>query len=606
MAHQRDAAGSSRARSEIRVSDAAVSRDGPRPPSFLTRLRWQIGLPQLLILLLTLIVAFLVLYPIVMLLIGSVTPPRGSTDVGLSLDGYRIALMDESARAAAWTTLWLAFVRATLATMLAVFLAWALTRTDVPGRRIFHGLMLVSFFMPLLPQILAWTFLLSPRTGTINVVLRSVLGIDSPTGPFNIFSYEGIIFVSVLGWSSFLYLFIAPAFRAVDASLEEAGRMAGATGFRTFLRISVPLLLPAVVGAFGLAFIRMAESFETELLLGVPANIYVFSTQIYSYIGQDTLPQYGPAIALSTVFIVITSVIILLQHRVLRGRSFVTVSGKDYRSRPARLGRWKYPLLLVLILYNVIHLGLPILFLVLGSLQKTVAQFRLDAFTTDHWKVVGTATVLNSLKNTLIVGVVAATVGIVLVSVVSYIVVRTRFRLRRVLDVLTWVPYMVPSFVLGVGFLWAALKGLTFPFVLYGSLIILVFAFIVRLMPLGTRLMNGTMIQLSPELEEAARMSGASWTSMFRKVVLPLLSPALGIGWLMFMAVVIRDLSVVVLLFGPGTQLLSVQFFAYWRTGSLEGAAVLGLFMTVLGMLLAAGIFLLQRFGRGSAERAIG
>jgi iron(III) transport system permease protein len=587
------------------LSEPQAAPAAARPPSFVTRLRWQIGLPNLLVLILTVIVGFLVLYPIVMLLIGSVTPPRGSTDVGFSLDGYRIALADEAARAAAWTTLWLSLVRALLAVALAVFLAWALTRTNVPARKFFHALMLVSFFLPLLPQILAWTFLLSPRTGTINVILRSVFGMDGSSGPFNIFSYEGIIFISVLGWSSFLYLFIAPAFRAVDASLEEASRMAGATGFRTFLRISVPLLLPAVVGAFGLAFVRMAESFETELLLGVPANIFVFSTQIYAYIGQDTLPQYGPAIALSTVFIVLTSAIILLQHRVIRNRSFVTVGGKDYRARPAELGRWKYPLFAFLVLYNVIHIGLPLLFLILGSLQKTVAQFRLNGFTLEHWSVLGSSAVLTALKNTLIVGVVAATVGIILVSVVSYIVVRTKFRLRRVLDIFTWVPYMVPSFVLGVGFLWAALKGITLPFVLYGSLILLMIAFVVRLMPLGSRLMNGTMIQLSPELEEAARMSGATWLSTFRKIVLPLLTPALGIGWLMFMAVVIRDLSVVVLLFGPKTQLLSVQFFAYWRTGTLEGAAVLGLLMTALGMLMAAGIFLLQRFGRGSAERAV-
>jgi iron(III) transport system permease protein len=575
------------------------------PPSWLTRLRWSIGLPQVLLVLLAAVVGFLVLYPMVMLLIGSVTPPFGSPDRSLTLEGYRVALTDETARRAIVTTVWLSMIRALLAVGLAVALAWAIVRTDLPGRRILHTLMLANFFVPLLPQILAWTFLLSPRTGSINVWLRDVLGIDGRSGPLNIFSYEGIIFVSVLNWTPFLYMIIAPAFRAVDASLEEAARMAGATGMRTIRRISLPLLWPAVIGAFGLAVVRMAESFETELLLGVPANIYVFSTQIYRYIGQDQLPQYGPAIALSTLFVLITSGAILLQRRVLRGRSFVTVSGKDYRARPAFLGRWKYPILALIGVYFLLAMALPTVFLALGSVQRSMANLRIDAFTLEHWSLAGSQALLGPLKNTLVVGVVAATIGIILLTFVSYVVVRTKYRLRHALDVFTWVPYMVPSFVLGVGFLWAALRGIKFPIVLYGSLLLIAIVFIVRVMPLGSRLMNGTMIQLSRELEEGARIAGATWTSTFRRVVLPLLSPAIGIGWLIFMAVIIRDLSSIVLLFGRDSQMLSVVFFSYWRTGSLEGAAVVGVIMTLLGLIMATGVFLLQRFGRGGVEQTV-
>ena len=586
------------------AGDVATPALEPQP-SWLMRLRWSIGLPQVLLVLLAAFVGFLVLYPMVMLLIGSVTPPFSSPDRSLTLDGYRVALTDEAARRAIVTTVWLSLVRALLAVGLAVALAWAIVRTDLPGRGILHTLMLANFFIPLLPQILAWTFLLSPRTGSINVWLRDVLGIEGRSGPLNIFSYEGIIFVSVLNWAPFLYMIIAPAFRAVDASLEEAARMAGATGMRTIRRISLPLLWPAVIGAFGLAVVRMAESFETELLLGVPANIYVFSTQIYRYIGQDQIPQYGPAIALSTLFVLITSAAILLQRRVLRGRSFVTVSGKDYRARPAYLGRWKYPILALIGVYFLLAMVLPTVFLALGSVQRSMANLRFDAFTLEHWSLAGSEALIGPLKNTLLVGVVAATIGIILLTFVSYVVVRTKYRLRHALDVFTWVPYMVPSFVLGVGFLWAALRGIKFPIVLYGSLLLIAIVFIVRVMPLGSRLMNGTMIQLSRELEEGARIAGATWTSTFRRVVLPLLSPAIGIGWLIFMAVIIRDLSSIVLLFGRDSQMLSVVFFSYWRTGSLEGAAVVGLIMTLLGLVMATGVFLLQRFGRGGIEQTV-
>lgn len=573
-------------------------------PGWVSRRFRSVGMSQFLIAVLTLSAGFLILYPIVMLLIGSVAPPGSNGTV--SLDGYRQALSDPGAQSAAFTTIWLSLVRAVLATALAVFLAWALTRTDMPGRRLFHGLLLVSFFFPLLPQILAWTFLLAPRSGTLNVWIRTLIGSTAHSGPLDIYSYGGIIFVGVLGWSSFLYLFIAPAFRAVDASLEDAARMAGASGLRALRRISIPLLWPAILGAFGLAFVRMAESFETELLLGTPAGIYVFSTKIYEYLVNENTPQYGPAVAMSSLFVVLTFALILLQRRMLSGRSFQTIGGKDYRARPTQLGRWRYVLLAVLIVYNVIHLALPIGMLIVGSFQKTLARFAWDGFTLEHLKVLANPSVWRAVENTLIVGLVAASVAIAAVTVISYIVVRTRSRFRGALDVLTLVPYMVPSFVLGVGFLWAALNGIKLPFVLYGTLILMMVAFIVRLMPLGSRLMNGTMIQLSSELEEAARMAGASWLGSFRRIVLPLLWPALAIGWLMFMAVVIRDLSTIVLLYGPGTELLAVKFYAYWRTASLEDAAVLGMLMTVLGMLLASGVYVFGRSGSASAEQAIG
>jgi iron(III) transport system permease protein len=526
--------------------------------------------------------------------------------VQFSLDGYRVALTDVDAQKAIVTTVWLSLVRAVLAVALALFLAWAISRTNVPARRFFHYVMLVSFFLPLLPQLVAWSLLLSPRTGTLNVWLRALFGLDTHSGPFNIFSFEGIVFLGVLGWAAFLYLFLSPAFEAVDASLEEAARVSGASSARTIVRVTVPLLLPAVLGAFGLAFIRMFESFETELFLGTPAQIYVFTTQIYSYITSGVVPEYPPAIALSTLFVILSFALILFQRRMLGERSFVTISGRNYRSTPAGLGQWKYVVFGLLALYVVVSVALPLTMLVLGSLQRTTVQFRADGFTLDHWRTLLRTDIWGAIANTLIVGVVSSTLGISLVSITSYIVARTRYRLRNALDVLTWVPYMVPSFVLGIGFLWAALNGIRFPFVLYGSLTLLVWAFIVRQLPVGARLMNGTMLQLSRELEESARVSGASWASTFRKIVLPILRPALGVGWLMFMITVIRDLATIILIYGPGSKLLSVVFYGQWLFGTPESAAAVGLLMTALGLLLAACIFLLQRWSRRNVGVVVG
>jgi iron(III) transport system permease protein len=559
------------------------------------RAPWSIRLPQLLVGLFVAAVGFLVCYPVVMLLLGSFAPPRGVTNAWFSLDGYRTALFDEDARRAIVTTIWLALVRATLGVSLAIFLSWAITRTTIPGRRVFHNLLILNFFLPLLPQIVAWSLLLSPKSGIVNVWLRGLLGISSGSGPLNIYSYGGIIFLGSLGWAGFLYLLLSPAFQAMDAALEEAARTSGASGLRTVLRVTVPVLLPAVLGCFSLAFVRMVESFEVELLLGTPAHIYVFTTQIYYYITQQQLPNYPPAIALSTILIALTLLVIAVQTKLLGRRSYVTVLGKSYRRTPVDLGTWKWLVFGALVVFFLIHLALPLVMLVLGSLQRTTIDIRASGFTLDHWKILANADVWQSLKNTLFVGLVAATAGMLLVCLCSYIVTRTKLALRRPLDIFTWVPYMVPSVVLSVGFLWAVLKGIPLPFTLYGTLGLLMIAFIVRLLPFGARLMNGTMVQLSSELEESARTLGASWLESMRRVVVPLLSPSLAIGWLLCMMTVIRDLSTVILLYGPKSRLLAVTFYTYWTSGAIENAAVIGLFMTAVGLTLVAVVRVLQR-----------
>ncbi|HLQ34135.1 MAG TPA: iron ABC transporter permease [Chloroflexota bacterium] len=589
------------------MSDLAASYQAklaaPRLQSM--RMGWSMRSPQVLVGAFVVAIGFLVCYPVVMLLLGSFAPPRGVTNVWFSLDGYRTALLDDDARRAIFTTLWLAVVRATLGVSLAIFLSWAVTRTNIPGKRVFHNLLILNFFLPLLPQVVAWSLLLSPKSGIVNVWLRGLLGSDSGSGPFNIYSYGGIIFLGSLGWAGFLYLLLSPAFQAMDAALEEAARTSGASSWRTVLRITVPILLPAVLGCFSLAFVRMVESFEIELLLGTPAHIYVFTTQIYYYIHQQQLPNYPPAIALSTVLIVLTLAVIAIQSKLLGKRSYVTVSGKSYRRTPVDLGPWKWLVFAILLAFFFIHLAVPLFMLVVGSLQRTTIDFRMDAFTFDHWKILRDADVWQSLKNTLVVGLVASTVGMLLVSLCSYIVTRTKLPLRRPLDIFTWVPYMVPSFVLSVGFLWAVLKGIPLPFTLYGTLALLMIAFVVRLLPFGARLMNGTMVQLSSELEESARTLGASWVQSMRKIVLPLLSPSLAIGWLLCMITVIRDLSTIILLYGAKSKMLAITFYSYWTSGAIEDAAVIGLFMAMVGLILVGGIRLLQRHLNVSQQAVI-
>ncbi|MBV8084887.1 MAG: ABC transporter permease subunit, partial [Chloroflexi bacterium] len=225
------------------MSQLAPSLPALAPPRLGLRLPWSIRWPQALVGVFVVVIGFLVCYPVLMLLLGSFAPPRGVAG-WFSLDGYRTALFDEDARRAIFTTLWLAVVRATLGVSLAIFLSWAITRTNMPGRRIFHNLLILNFFLPLLPQLVAWSLLLSPKAGVFNVWMRALVGDASGSGPLNIYSYGGIIFIGALGWSGFLYLLLSPAFNAMDAALEEAARTSGASSFRMMLRVTVPILLP--------------------------------------------------------------------------------------------------------------------------------------------------------------------------------------------------------------------------------------------------------------------------------------------------------------------------------------------------------------------------
>lgn len=547
------------------------------------------------------IVGFAVLYPMVMLLYGSFTPALGQADRGLTLDGYRVIATDSASREAMVTSLWLAAVRSGLAVALAVFIAWAITRTDMPGRNFFHNLMLLSFFLPALPLITSWVLLLAPNSGMINVALRNLFGFDK--GPLNIFSYGGLIFLGTIGFSGFIYLLIAPAFRAVDSSLEDSARMAGASTLTVLRRITAPLLLPAILGAWSLAFVRSVESFEVEQLLGTQAGIYVFTTQIFHYIRGETLPQFGPAIAMSTVLIVMTAFIVVLQLRVLGRRSFVTVSGRGYQAKVTRMGNWRWVLFAFFVVLFSIKLALPLAVLVLGSFQRNAGFFGVDTFTLRHWAFLGTPVVWSSLKNTILVGLVSATVGVLIVTLISYIVVKTKYSVRTSLEFFSWVPYTVPSFVLSIGFLWAVLNGIPLFSNLYQTLWVIMIVFVIRGLPIGTRIMNGTIIQLSNELEEAGRIAGASWVYTFRRVVLPLLRPALAIGWLIFMITVIRDVSTVVLLYGAKSRTLAITYFEFQGAGEYEKAAAIGLLMTVLGMVFVFGIRLMDRLSSGSGAR---
>ena len=549
--------------------------------------------------LLLILLGFLVLYPLSMLFYGSFSGGGPGTPAQFSLQGYQAAFNEIGNYKVLWTTVWLSALRTILAMVLAIFFAWVVTRTDTPWRGGLEiAIWMIFLSLPLLPTTVAWTLLAGPK-GFLNQALMALLGLENP--PLNIYSYGGIIWVSVSFWVSIAFIIITPAFRGMDATLEESSRMAGATTAATLRRITVPLLTPAILGTSLLTFVRMLESFEIELILGYPARIYVFTTRIWSLLG--TIPADFPqAMALSSVFLMAVMGLIFLQWGLVGQRQYITITGRGFATRPTRLGKWRYVTLGIVLLFFTFAFVLPFLTLILGSFMRLWGVWSAQPFTLKHWLAAfDDPRLLRSLKNTLLVGVGAATMGMVIYSLVSYIVVKTNFQGRKALDLITWLPYAVPSLVLALGFLWAYTGGLPIFAPLFGTIWLLMMAFIVRGLPLGCQVMKGAMHQFSSELEESSRVLGASWLYTFRRIIAPILSPAFISAWIILFIIAVRDMVTIVVLYMPASRVLSVALLEHWMAAEYERAAVIGVLLS-LAVVVAAVV---ARFA-GSKQQIAG
>jgi iron(III) transport system permease protein len=492
---------------------------------------------------------------------------------------------------ALWTTYWLSAVRALLGVGLAVVLAWILARTDCPFRAQLELLVIMAYFFPGLGRILGWIILASPRTGVVNTVLRLFPGLDQlQQGPFNVFSYGGVIFVSVIGFSAFFIVFLLPAFKAMDASLEESARMCGASERTTLWHITVPLLRPAIAGILVLSLMLLLSSFEIEVFLGTPAGVYVLTNQIYHHL-QEVLPaDYGTAFSLSFLLLLSALSLVFVYGRVLGQRDYTTVSGRSFSTRVTHLGRWRWPAFTLVAGYLLLSLVLPAIVLIYASFARTAGanMFSPEGYTLNNWaSILSLQLPRQSIGNTFILSISAATIGGILGTIIAYVLVRTRFAGNRVLEFAAWIPWTVPTIVLGLGLLWVTL--FTPLSVLYGSLAILIVAHVVRGIPIRTRIMTSTLVQIDKGLEEAARVHGANWLRTFWYVWLPLLKTGFVAGWIIGFVFSFSELALVAFLYGPKSMVLSTLMFSLWAREP-ERAAVVGILTTVIIMLVVAAV----------------
>ena len=520
----------------------------------------------------------LVVLPLLSLLVGSV---RG--EHGMSLENFSEVLTGRLYVNALWNSLILGAWTGLFSLIIGLVLAWAVSRTDVPAKPLLQITATLSYLNPPFLTAIAFTYLFSPNAGLINVLVRDVFGL--PWLTFNIFSMPGLVLVTVGHTFPFVYLLASSALQSVDASYEEAAQILGASKLRTAFSITAPLVAPAILSGTLLAFVNAIALFGSQAIIGLPGRIVTLPTRIYALF--DYPPEYGLASALSLVFVVITVAALYLQRAFLARRSYVTLAGKGSRPQLMQLGIFRWVVLGFAILIFIVSIGAPFATLIAVSFSKswgldfwknlTLANYKFILF---EYNVTQRA-----IGNSLLLATIAATLAVLLGAVIGWIDLRTRIPGRKLLDYFALIPLGLPGIVVAVALIqfWLAM-----PVALYGTLAILLLAYVGRYIPLGVRAANASLRQVDPSLEESAQILGASWGTTMREITLPLIRPGLFAGWLLVFVPVIQELSASILLFSSSSITLAVAIYNLYETGYIEPVAALAMInMAIIGAAIA-------------------
>jgi len=532
--------------------------------------------------------------PLLFLFAGSFNLAPPGKGVVYGLGNWVRAFSDPGTLSALWMSFVLSVVRLIPAMILSVVFAWLIARTDMPGGKFLESFCWIAYFVPDFPLILAWILLLDPNFGFLNTMAQSVPFVDGPL--FNPYGFWGIVWVHTsTGGIWFKVMLLVPVFRRLGATLEEAARVSGANTIAMLRRITLPVLAPMILAVSVLSFIRGLQSFNTELLLGTPAGIYVYSTRIYDYLQREPR-AYGEATALGSVFLLVLAILLFFYWKYLSGnKKFTVVTGQGYSTLRVKLGRWKYVALGGCLLYITVMMVLPLVFLVVGSFMRRYGFFHIASpFTVDHWKnLLADPIFLLSLKNSLIIATVTGLGSVLLYSAVAYLVVSRRSVVGPLLESLCWIPHVLPGILLGLSVLWLFLAT-PLRFIFYGTVWGIALALILADSPVATQAFKAGFLQLGADLEEAARVSGASWWSTYRRILLPLLAPIATAVGLMNFGSALTSISTPVLLYSHQSRPLAILLLEYSFTGELERAAALGLLITaIIGSLMIIG----RKFG---------
>jgi len=541
-----------------------------------------------------------VLYPTLLILVNSFNEsalPQDPFDFGFG--NWVDAFTKPGIMTAIWHTVLLWGLYTGISFPVAVLISWSLARMPIPGSYTLEFLFWVSFMMPAIAVTTGWIMLMDPNLGFINKLLIKLPFIDS--GPFNIFSVPGIVWVQLMSHAiSGKVMLLTPAFRNMDSTMEEASRMAGASTFKTMIKVTLPVMTPILIVVFALNTVRLFESFEIEQLLGVRFNFFVYSTKLFSLIRDET-PQWGQATALGSITLIMIAILLPLQRWMTGRRNFETITGK-FKPGLIDIGKWRWVIWGSIVFLVFLLTLAPFFSLILGSFMNRIGYFQLTPiFTLDHWRFVfRDEQFWIGIKTTLVLAFSTAFISPILFSVFAYILVRTKWRFRATLESLIWLSAAIPGILSSIGLLWAILGtniGGWRPFVpIYGTIYALVIVVILQGKLTGTTFIKGVFIQLGSELEEASRISGAGWVKTYVRIWLPLIMPTLILLGTFNFVLAASTTSSIILLSSVGTKTLSILAleFSSPGLGLREEAGVVTIFiiMMTVGVALVA-----RRFG---------
>ena len=525
------------------------------------------------------------------------TPHTAAKAAEFTLGNYREAYGSAETWVLFWNSVKFASGTAVLAFVLGTLLAWMNERTNTPFKALFFALSLIPLVIPGILFTVSWILLGSPKIGLINLALQKVF--DTEAVFINVYSLWGMIWVDALHYSPMAFLLMTAAFRAMDPALEESAVMSGASVWQVLTRVTLPLVWPAIFATLLILFVRAIESFEVPALLGLPVGIQVFTSAIYQAVHRYP-SQIGLASAYAVTLLLLTTVGVYFQSVLSsRGSRYATMTGKGFRPRQIDLGPWRYLAVAVFLVYFLLIVLLPFAVLLWSSFQKFYSVPSIEAIqrmTFEPYRtVLDHPGLWRSVWNSLVLAVGSATLIMLVTSVICWIVVKTRLPGRWLLDNIASLPMVFPGIVLGLSIM---ILYLYVPVGVYGTIWILVIAYVTRFLPYGLRYNTTSMLQIHKELEESAAMSGASWTTSFRRIILPLLKPGLVAGWIYIMIVSIRELSSSILLYSPGNEVLSILIWELWENGQYVELSALGvMFIIALFILVMIAQWVGSKFG---------
>lgn len=546
------------------------------------------------------VLALIFIYPVTMIILGTFRDGLPTSPAPFTLQGFVDAFTSEMT----WTTLSHSSILVVVCGAIAVsggaMFAWVGANTNVPGRKWLTPLMVINLFIPPLFHTMGWLMLGNKQNGLLNQ-LGQLIGL--PEGFINIQSWPGLIMLLSLGYMPFAYLLMLGAFKNRDQALDEAASISGASTMRTFFTITLPSVGPAITGAALLIAVLVFQAFDSPQMIGRQAGIYVFSTQIYRYVRDSVPAEYTRAFALALILIILVLVLFLVQRSLLRGRSFTTLTGKTSRREPQELGpvRWVFTALIAI--FMLLNLVLPLIAMIIGSMQKIYGVMNLGLSFDNYVTILSDPKLSATLTTTAQLAILGGFGSMAVALLTTYVVARRGGFLKAYTSFAVWIPWALPGLVLALAYMFAILYIPAFR-PLYGTAALMTIVLIVATIPVSSRIAEGALAQLSPELEEAGAISGAGRMRVLVSIVLRLVLPSFLAGWFLAALFIIGNLAVPLLLAPPKVTPVSMAAYELFLSGEMStGAALFMIILAAATVVVLVGAIAFKVFSRWQAKR---